>query len=200
LKFEKIISKAYFAKGLMLRITGGNVLLDVNVILSKAGVGEKMKVADLGCGASGHFVFPAASMVGEKGGVYAVDILKTVLETINRRIKQENISNIKTIWSNLEIFGATKIESGSLDLAFLVDTLYQSHKRIEILRETVRMLKKEGKLIVVEWKNIALPFGPPVEERVKIDPIKVGAQKLGLKLEEEFFAGQYHYGLVFVKL
>jgi len=184
----------------MLRITGGNVLLDVNVILSKAGVGEKMKVADLGCGASGHFVFPAASMVGEKGEVYAVDILKTVLETISRRIKQENISNIKTIWSNLEIFGATKIESGSLDLAFLVDTLYQSHKRVEILRESVRMLKKEGKLIVVEWKNIALPFGPPVEERVKIDPIKVGAQKLGLKLEEEFFAGQYHYGLVFVKL
>jgi len=184
----------------MLRITGGNVLLDVNVILSKAGVGEKMKVADLGCGASGHFVFPAASMVGEEGRVYAVDILKTVLETINRMIKQENISNIKTIWSNLEIFGATKIESSSLDLAFLVDTLYQSHKRVEILRETVRMLKKEGKLIVVEWKSIALPLGPPLEERVKIDLIKVGAQKLGLKLEEEFFAGQYHYGLIFVKL
>ncbi len=184
----------------MLKITGGNALLDVNIILSKAGVGEKMKVADLGCGASGHFIFPAASMVGDRGVVYAVDILKTVLETINRKIKQDNINNIKTVWSNLEIFGATKIESGSLDIAFLIDTLYQSHKRVEILRETMRLLKRAGKIILVEWKNIALPFGPPSEERVKIDLIKVGSQKLGLKLEEEFFAGQYHYGLIFIKL
>ena len=92
-----------------------------------------------------------------------------------------------------------KIESSSLDTAFLINTLSQSHKRVEILREAIRLLKKDGKLIVVEWKNTALPLGPPPEERVRIDNMKMAAQKLGLKLEEEFFAGQYHYGLIFVK-
>lgn len=175
-------------------------MLDVNLILSKAQIGDKTRVADLGCGASGHFIFSASKLVGERGKVYAVDILKTILENINRRAKLENLNNIETIWSDLEIFGATKIESGSLDAAMLINTLYQSHKRAEIIREAVRMLKKDGVLLMVEWKNISSPIGPPVEERVRPELMKAAAKKLGLNLEEEFGAGQYHYGLVFTKL
>lgn len=184
----------------MQKITGGTTLLDVNSILDKIQVCEKMNVADFGCGASGHFVFPAAKMIGEKGKMYAVDILKSVLETIERRTKQENLENIIPLWSNLEIFGATEIESGSLDIALLVNTLYQSHKRAEILREVIRAIKKGGKIVVIEWKNVALPFGPPEEKRVNMENLKTGAAKLGLKLEEEFNAGPYHYGLIFSKL
>lgn len=182
------------------RIMGGNVLVDANLVFQKAGVSDRMKVADLGCGSSGHFVFPAARMVGKNGKVYAVDILKTVLESVKKRAKQENLDNIDFIWSNLEIFGATKIESGGLDVSLLVNTLYQSNKRAEIFRETIRLTKRGGKVIVVEWKNIASPLGPPVEERVKADLLKAAGQKLGLKLEEEFDAGPYHYGLVFIKM
>jgi len=179
---------------------GGNILIDANLIMSKALLEEKMKVADLGCGSSGHFVFPAAKIVGKKGTVYAVDILRTVLETINKRARAENFANIKTIWSNLEIFNATKIEAGSLDVVFLINTLHQSHKRAEILREAIRLIKRGGRLVVVEWKNIAAPFGPPPEERVKKELLDNGAKKLGLRPEEEFEAGQYHYGLAYVKL
>lgn len=180
-------------------LIGGSALINPNFILEKAQVGDKMKVADLGCGTSGYFIFPASKLVGKKGLVYAVDILKTALESINKRAKVENYTNIKTIWSNLEIFGATKIETSSLDLALLVNTLHQSSRRAEILREAIRLIKKGGKLVIVEWKNVALPLGPPVEERVKRDLLEAAAKKLGLILEEEFEAGQYHYGLIFVK-
>lgn len=183
----------------MLGPIGGSSLIDANLILDKARIEEKTKVADLGCGSSGHFVFPSAKIVGKKGLVYAVDILRTSLETVSQRAHIENFSNIKTIWSNLEIFGATKIEAGSLDVAMLINTLHQSHKRAEILREAVRLLKKNGRLIVVEWKNIAAPFGPPSEEKVKKEFVDNEAKKLGLRPEEEFEAGQYHYGLIYVK-
>lgn len=183
----------------MLGPIGGSSLINTNLILSKAQIEDKAKVADLGCGSSGHFVFPAAKLVGKKGVVYAVDILRTVLETISRRARSENLTNIKIVWSNLEIFGATKIEAGSLDVAMLINTLHQSHKRPEILREAARLLKKNGRLVIVEWKNIAAPFGPPPEEKVKKELVDNGAKKLGLHPEEEFEAGQYHYGLVYVK-
>lgn len=181
-------------------VTGGNTLIDVNFILEKAQISEHMKVADLGCGVSGYFVFPSADLVGKKGKVFAVDILKIVLESVKKRVEQENLSNIQIIWSDLEVFGATKIEAGSLDVALLANTLYQSHRRAEIIREAVRMLKKGGKLVIVEWKNVAAPFGPPAEERVKKDLLEQGAKKLGLNLEEEFEAGQYHYGMIFNKM
>lgn len=183
----------------MSALIGGNSLLDANFILSKAQIGEKMKIAHLGSGSSGHFVFPTAKLVGNKGVVYAVDILKTVLEAVSKRARMENYENVKTVWSNLEIFGATKIESGSLDAGMLINTLYQSNKRVEILRESIRMIKKGGKLVVIEWKNIATPFGPPIEERVKKELLEIAGKKMGLHEEEEFDAGQYHYGIIFIK-
>jgi hypothetical protein len=36
-------------------ITGGNALLDSKFILGKVPIDDKTKVADLGCGATGHF-------------------------------------------------------------------------------------------------------------------------------------------------
>jgi ubiquinone/menaquinone biosynthesis C-methylase UbiE len=183
----------------MYKVTGGGILLDVNYILEKAQVKANMAVADLGCGTLGHFVFPVAKIVGEHGRVYAVDILHTALETIDRRIKLDQIKNIETVWSNLEIFQATKIESGKLDIGMLLNTLYLSHKRTEIMRESIRMIKTGGRLLVVEWEGSDIPFGPPIEERVKKDQLINSALKLGLQLEEEFIAGQYHYGLVFTK-
>ncbi|MCK5416015.1 methyltransferase domain-containing protein [Candidatus Parcubacteria bacterium] len=184
----------------MNHITGGRALLDVDLILDKAQIETNMKVADLGCGSLGRYVFPAAEIVGSKGRVYAVDILKTALETVSRRARVENTRNVRTIWSDIEIFGATKIETCSLDIVFLINTLYQSHKRPEIIRESTRMIKNQGKIIIVEWKNIASPLGPPSEFRVKKDNLIKGSKKLGLKFEEEFFAGKYHYGLVFIKI
>lgn len=173
--------------------------MDAKFILGKVDIGDRMKVADLGCGASGHFVFPASRLVGKNGKVYAVDIMKPVLENINRRIKQENIENIETVWSDLEMVGATNISPDSLDVAMLINTLYLSRKRAEILRESLRLLKKGKKLLIVEWKNISSPFGPPPEERVKKEALKIAGQKLGLILEDEFEAGPYHYGLTFIK-
>ena len=69
-----------------------------------------------------------------------------------------------------------------------------------MLRESVRLVKKNNRLLVVDWKNTHSPSGPPMESRVDFEALKQAAPKLGLNLEEEFNAGDYHLGLLFTKM
>lgn len=179
-------------------ITGGQQLLDPIFLLKKVELKDGMKVADLGCGAVGHFVIPAAKMVGEGGVSYGVDILKGALEGVRSRAKLEGLTNVETIWSNIEIYRGTKINDNSLDRVLLVNILFQTKGHHDILREAVRMLKPKGKLMVIDWKRENIPsFGPSKEKRIDRREVLASAQKLGLQLKEEFEAGRYHFGLIF---
>ncbi len=172
-------------------------LIDADFILEKAGVGPKMKVADLGCGAAGYFVIPAAKLVGPQGISYAVDIQKSALDGVKNNAKVEGVSNVELIWTNLEIVGAAKIPSNSLDVALLINTLNQSKKHGEIMREALRLLKVGGTLLVADWKKVGTPFGPSLAERIDPEKVKATALSLGFKLVESFDAGPYHFGLIF---
>jgi ubiquinone/menaquinone biosynthesis C-methylase UbiE len=176
------------------------LLLDIESTLKEVPIEGGQKVADLGCGKFGYFILAAAKMTGSQGVAYAVDIQKQNLIEVETQAKKNNLPQIKTVWTNLEKWQGTKIESSSLDSALLINTLNQSDKRGDILREASRMLKKKGKLLIVEWLNIELPFGPSPEKKVKKNAIIDAAPKLGLKLDKEFSAGEFHYGLLFSKL
>jgi len=183
----------------MTNITGGNQLLDAEKNLQKMGVKKGSQVADLGCGAVGYFTFPASRIVGDDGLVYAVDIRKMVLEGIRNRARIDGISNIKTVWSNLEIPKATGILDNSLDVAMLITVLFQGEKRKEMLAEAIRMIKPGGNLGIIDWKKEKTPIGPPLERRVEVDEVVSYCREQGLTLEEEFEAGKYHFGLLFKK-
>lgn len=156
------------------------------------------KVADLGCGSMAYFTLASAKAIGSDGTVYAVDILKEVLSSVEGKAKLAGFNNVVTVWSNLEIAGATKIPE-NMDYVFLTTTLFQNTNHKQILQEGVRLLKQGGKLLVIEWLPYKTAIGPAVERRVKPEIIKEQAAQLGLKLEKEFVASPYHYGLIFMK-
>ncbi len=178
----------------------GGALFNIEFILQKLAIEEKQTVAELGCGNFGFFVWPLAKRVGRSGVVYAVDILKSSLEEIKQQAAKGNFPQVKTVWSNLEVFKATNIETNSLDTALLINVLHQSSKRTEIIREALRLLKRGGQLLIVEWKNEDLPFGPAPENRLKLQSLMAAIPRLGLDVKEEFEAGPYHYGLLLTKL
>lgn len=181
-------------------IPGGRGLLNAKTLLEKAGIEEKMKIADLGCGRRGHFVLQAAKLVGKKGLIYAVDVVKDVLKNVEGAAQLYDIENIKTVWADLEIPKSTKIDNASIDIVMLNNILFQTKKKKEIINEAVRILKKKGKLLIVDWKKTKVPFGPPVEDRIDPEAIKKYVQECGLTLEQEFNAGPYHYALIFQKI
>ena len=181
------------------KIPGGKELIDIPRLLQETDIREKMVIADLGCGRRGSFSLPAAKMVGPKGLIYAVDILKSSLESLKSLARLFGINNIQTVWGDLEVEGGIKIPPGSVDLAFLNNVLFQTKKHNIIFSEAARILKKGGRLLVTEWKKTSIPFGPPPSERVDKEEVKKEAQRAGLSFEKELKAGPYHYSLIFKK-
>lgn len=182
-----------------IKVPGGKELIDALSLLEKSGIAEKMIVADLGCGRRGYFTLQAAKLVGLNGLVYAIDVVKSALENVNSMANLFGIPNIKTIWANLEIPKATKILNESVDLAMINNVFFQTKRDDLIIQEAVRILKKEGKLLITDWKKTKAPFGPPVQDRISSEQVKIDAEKCGLVLEEKIEAGPYHYALIFIK-
>lgn len=176
-------------------IPSGTELLNPFQILKTVGIQEGMKFADMGCGTQGHFVFPASHLVGETGVVYAVDILKSALAAVESRTKMAQVNNIETIWSDIEVYRGAKIKDDSLDVVSLINV----GSNEAMLKEASRLIKKDGKLLIVDWEKTTAPFGPATKNRPDKERIKNDAKNLKLKFEGEFKAGPYHFGLIFIK-
>lgn len=177
----------------------GKALIDPGAIFAKINLTKGMRVADLGCGRTGHFIFTASKIVGDGGLVYAVDIMKGIVESIKNRARAEGFDNIHVIWSNVEMVGQTPIPEGSLDVCFLINMLFLTADRKAALAEAARLLKPDGLLVVVEWEKKLGPLGPDTNKQVRPNVLTLEAEELALKLQDSFPAGDYHYCLIFKK-
>jgi ubiquinone/menaquinone biosynthesis C-methylase UbiE len=181
----------------MIYIPTGSELLDADKVVAHLDLRAGMKIADLGCGAKGHFVFPSAKLVGENGVIYAVDILKSALNNVMSQAKLQNFANVAPIWSDIEVYGGAKeIVDESCDAAYLVNV----HAKQTMIKEALRTLMKGGRLLLVDWKAAATPFGPPTKDRISVEEAKKRAAGFNLELESEFEAGPHHWGLIYRKI
>lgn len=176
----------------------GTALVDPFKVLERAGICLGWHVADLGCGSLGHFVFPAAQFVGHEGVVYAVDIQKTALHAIQSRAHADAFTNIRTIWSDIEIPSAARILSQSIDLTLIVNNFSLCRDRSGLLQEAVRLTKPGGQIVVIDWKKGRGLFGPLEIHRVESKDIAVYFTD-PLVQTDAFDAGDYHYALVYQK-
>ncbi|MFA6552901.1 MAG: methyltransferase domain-containing protein [Patescibacteria group bacterium] len=175
------------------------IFLNAKEILKTLGVSHGQVVMDLGCG-SGYFVIEASRLVGDSGKVYAVDVQKPALSTVASKAATYGLTNIKTVWSDAEVYGAArKIKNASIDVMLLIQLFSQTHKHQEVFREAVRMTKPEGQIVVVDWRPDRLTYGPPKSKRLSIEQIKALATHEGWSRAKEIAIGAYHFGLVFTK-
>jgi len=153
-----------------------------------------MMAADFGCGAGG-WTIPLAEML-EDGLVIAIDVQEAPLSALMGRARLQGLSNIRKI--NADVEGRIRgLADLSCDFVLMTDLLFQVEQREAVFQEARRVLKKEGKILVVEW-NVDSPLGPR-QGRISQEEIKQIAEKVGFQLETEFPAGDYHFALIFVK-
>ncbi len=183
-------------------ISGGTHLLDAKELLKhQLDLHEGDLYADLGIGSSAHFIFPAAKIVQEEGKVYAVDILKPVLEVAQSKARTEGVSSIiEIVWTDLEVYGAAKqIKNNSLNALSLINILYQTTEDEHVFNEANRMLDEGGKALVIDWLPEEGSFGPPKEERTSLEEVRRLAKIVGWREVRAFSPGPYHFGVVFEK-
>lgn len=178
----------------------GGALINPEVIFEKIALAPGMRVADLGCGRTGHFVFPASRVVGDLGIVYAVEIIKNVLDSIRGRCRAEGYHNVITIWSDIESVGKTAIPAGSLNVCFFTNVFFLVKDKLSALKEAARLLQNGGLAVIVDWQKNLGPLGPTSEQKVNPEEVKKLALEAGFEFRELFPAGDYHFCLILRKV
>jgi ubiquinone/menaquinone biosynthesis C-methylase UbiE len=121
--------------------------------LAKLGVTDGMKVVDLGAG-SGFYAIEAAKKVGSTGRIYAVDVMKDLLERLRTGANAQGIRNIEIVWGNAEKIGGTKMREALADRVIASNILFQIEKPDDFALEIKRILKPGGKLLLVDWSEL----------------------------------------------
>jgi ubiquinone/menaquinone biosynthesis C-methylase UbiE len=157
-----------------------------------------MRVADFGVGASGHLVFPAATRVGEDGRVYAIDLQKSALEMLEGRRRQYLVHNVDMVWGDFERAGGVPLPDESVDIAFLVNTLWILEDHLEAVKEIRRLLTPAGKIVVVDWAPATLhAVAPPKHMRLQPNVADVYFLSGGCALHEELRPSPWHWGRIY---
>lgn len=170
-----------------------NNFLDPTAILEKLRLTDTMRVADFGCG-SGGWTIPLAKRFS-KAKIYAIDILDEPLSALAGKLKAQHLINVQIIKSNVE--NKLPISDNSVDLVLMTNLLFQSKSQDKVFQEAKRILRSEGQILVVDWKKNKLIS--PGDDAVSKKEIEDLAQREGFVKEDEFEAGNYHYGLIFKK-
>ena len=167
---------------------GNNVL--------QMGLYEGMKVGDFGAG-SGHYARAAAGIVGPSGKVYAVDVQEDVLKHLRLNLHRHHHSIVEAIWGDIEKAGGTHLRDASLDAVILANIFFQAENRFGLLAEIKRVLRPEGKLLMVDWAGSYGGIGPALDKVVPEHEAEAFFINGGFHKTKSFRAGPHHYGILF---
>ncbi|MDQ1283864.1 MAG: hypothetical protein QG620_212 [Patescibacteria group bacterium] len=154
--------------------------------------------ADFGCG-TGYFSLPLAKKIGQGGTVYALDILKQKLESVESQAKIMGLTNIITKRVNLERKNGSGLETASCDWVILVNMLFMNDDKSAIMAEVKRVLKGGGRVLVAEWSDEEAAFGPEAAKKVSQNEITEIARKNSLSVIRELKISNFHWGLELIK-
>lgn len=155
--------------------------LQPEFLLRDLGLVEGMTLADIGCG-PGFFTLPAARIVGPEGAIFAADIEGEMLSTTRSRANEAGLTNVRIVkTSDREI----PIAPNTCDFVLLAFIIHEVEHRASFLHRAARLLKPNGRLVILEWEKIEETVGPPLEERLAPEDVVADAEAAGLAPVEE---------------
>ncbi|UCC16226.1 MAG: class I SAM-dependent methyltransferase [Dehalococcoidales bacterium] len=165
--------------------------LKVDAIIEKVGVSQGMVCVDLGCGA-GTLSLPLADKVGNTGKVYAVDTNHDVLQVIKEKHPPDNLVVLQAGAAD------TGLDASIADCCFMILLLHEVPSE-GVVAEAYRLLKAEGKAIILEWRIDFDSPRPPLNERIDRQRMEQLLTEAGFSLIEYTEWSDSHYVITAVK-
>ena len=108
-----------------------------------------MVVADIGAG-SGYYSSRIARRIGPAGRVYATDIQPGMIEILEQRIRNQNLTNITTVLGGMD---DPRLPPGAIDLAIMVDVYHELQQPQLFLQRLKGAFKPDGRLVLLEFRK-----------------------------------------------
>jgi len=142
-------------------------------------------IAELGCG--NGFYCQYLQKYADK--LYCVDSFCPALEEAKKKVTNAIFL--------CEDASKTSIPSNSVDVVLLANSFHDMENKDEVVKEIKRILKKGGKVIIIDWEKKDTGFGPPLYVRMSEEEYLNFFKDF--KLINKFKPTNYHYGLVLIK-
>jgi ubiquinone/menaquinone biosynthesis C-methylase UbiE len=148
---------------------------------------------DLGSG-RGNYALAIAERIGTKGKVYAFDAWAEGIGEIKTRAMERGLQNVEA--KVADIREGIPLADKSVDTCLMATVLHdfiQDDLGERALSESARMLKPGGRLVVVEFKKMEGPPGPPINIRLAPEEVEAVIRPFGFKKARMENVGPYHY-------
>lgn len=156
-----------------------------------------MDIADVGAG-TGFYSLLFGRQVGNSGNVFAVDVTTDFVRNIKRRTVENELNNIHTVLSKQK---DTRLDSGSIDMAFVCNTYHHFEYPESMLKSIHRALRSGGSLIIIDYRKQAGTSSSWVMSHVRSDKQSVirEIERAGFKFDSELDILKENYFLRFVR-
>lgn len=172
--------------------------LNPQATLDAVHISEGSRVADLAAG-SGFFARAAARATGSQGLVWAVDPSQDMLSRLKNLSVGEGLHNVEVVRGTLEKLGATKLPDATMDVVILANALFGIEHKEAAAAEAYRVLRRAGRLVLVDWTGSHGGLGPHADQVVTQAQAKKIFEATGFGQTEDIPAGAYHWGLILRK-
>lgn len=120
--------------------------LQIDRVMDLLGIQAGKNVGDIGAG-SGWFTVRASRRVGATGAVLAEDINPLAIEAIGKRIRKEDLANVRTILGRPD---DPMLPSGSVDAVLLLKVYHEIAHPVEFMKKLRPALREGGRVGIVD--------------------------------------------------
>ena len=164
-------------------------------MLDSLKIAEGSTVADVGAGV-GYITVRIARRVGSKGVVYATDLQKNMLDSLQVNAKNFGLTNIKPILSSAT---EPKLPKAKVDLILMTD-VYHEFAQPELMIAGLRdALKPGGRIVFVEFRgeDETVPIKP--EHKMTLRQVRKEIEPMGFAFVDSLEFLPWQHIIIFKK-